>query len=146
MVIATDPKKRRREKHGNFILFKKKKTYRKKEKNKNQKMWKHLTRHFSSLGFHLLISFVPSTALYLGCWCCCSRWHASTHVKSPNSHVAPPSWGHLLLGFFFFFFFFSFVFLLLTCFNFSLLQSPACKCCSWDLWSTIIVVWHHGHN
>jgi len=66
-VIATDPKKRRREKHGNFIFLKKLKTYRKKEKNKNQKMGKHLTCHFSSLGFHLLISFLPSTTLYLGC-------------------------------------------------------------------------------
>jgi len=41
--------------------------YRKKEKNKNQKMGKHLTCHFSSFGFRLLISFVPSAALYLGC-------------------------------------------------------------------------------
>jgi hypothetical protein len=41
--------------------------YKKKEKKKNQKMGKHLARHFSSLGFRLLISFVPSIALYLGC-------------------------------------------------------------------------------
>jgi hypothetical protein len=39
--------------------------YRKKEKNKNQKMGKHLTCHFSSLGFRLFISFVPSATLYL---------------------------------------------------------------------------------
>jgi hypothetical protein len=104
-------------------------TYKKKEKNenkKNQKMEKHLAHHFCSLGFLLIISFVPSTAFYLGCCCCYSRWHASAQAKSPSSHVAPPCWGHPLLGFFFFF-----VFLLLACFNFSLLQSLACECCSW---------------
>jgi hypothetical protein len=42
-------------------------TYRKKEKNKNQKMGKHLARHFSSLGFCLLIFSVPYAAFYLGC-------------------------------------------------------------------------------
>jgi transposase len=41
--------------------------YREKEKNKNQKMGKHLARHFSSLGFHLLISFVAFVAIYLEC-------------------------------------------------------------------------------
>jgi hypothetical protein len=52
-------------------IFKKgficKMTYRKKEKNKNQKMGKHLAHHFSSLGFCLFIPFVPSATLYLGC-------------------------------------------------------------------------------
>ncbi len=37
-------------------------TYRKKEKNKNQKMGKRLARNFSSLGFRLLISSIPSVA------------------------------------------------------------------------------------
>jgi transposase len=42
-------------------------TYGKKDKNKNQKMGKHLAHHFSSLGFRLLISFIPFAVLYLGC-------------------------------------------------------------------------------
>jgi hypothetical protein len=42
-------------------------TYRKKEKKKNQKMGKHLAHHFSSLGFCLFTSSIPSTSLYLGC-------------------------------------------------------------------------------
>jgi hypothetical protein len=42
-------------------------TYRKKEKNKNQKMGKHLASHFSSLGFRLLISSTPYVVFYLGC-------------------------------------------------------------------------------
>ncbi len=42
-------------------------SYRKKDKNKNQKMGKHLARHFCSLGFRLLIFLIPSLVLYLGC-------------------------------------------------------------------------------
>jgi hypothetical protein len=78
-------------------------------------MGKQLARHFSSLCFRLLISFILSAALYLGCWCCCSRWHISTQAKSPSSHVTPPFWRNPLWELFLFLF----LFLLLACFNFN---------------------------